>query len=75
MERPEGHNPSLPVVPLSLEGWSMLHQMFRLRWSAWKALPTAEQQNVLEEALSTLTKMEQGEIGRASCRERVCQYV
>ncbi len=61
MERPEGHNPSLPAVPLSLEGWSMLHQMFRLRWSAWKALSITEQQNVLEEALSTLTKMEQGE--------------
>jgi len=61
MKHSKGHNPSLPAVPLSLEGWSVLHQMFRLRWSAWKTLPTAEQQSVLEEARSALTRMEQGE--------------
>jgi hypothetical protein len=25
-------------VPLTLEGASILHQMFRIRWQAWKGL-------------------------------------
>jgi chlorite dismutase len=39
----------------------MLHQMFRVRWPAWKALSAAEQQHVLEDATSTFERMEQGE--------------
>ena len=31
-----------PRVPETLEGWSILHQMFRVRWEAWQALPEAE---------------------------------
>ena len=27
-----------PRVPETLEGWSLLHQMFRVRWSEWLAL-------------------------------------
>jgi hydrogen peroxide-dependent heme synthase len=64
MERATAHNPNpstLPAVPLSLEGWSILHQMFRVRWPAWKALAPAEQQRVLEDATATFSKMEQGE--------------
>lgn len=61
MERPTTQNQSLPAVPLSLEGWSILHQMFRIRWSAWKALSPAEQQRVLEDATATVERMEQGE--------------
>jgi hydrogen peroxide-dependent heme synthase len=64
MERATAHNPNpsiLPTVPLSLEGWSILHQMFRVRWPAWKALAPAEQQRVLEDATATFSKMEQGE--------------
>ena len=64
MERATAHNPNpstLPAVPLSLEGWSILHQMFRVRWPAWKALSAAEQQRVLEDATAMFSKMEQGE--------------
>jgi hydrogen peroxide-dependent heme synthase len=64
MERVTVHNPNpstLPAVPLSLEGWSILHQMFRVRWPAWKALAPAKQQCVLEDATATFSKMEQGE--------------
>ena len=32
---------SLPAVPLTLEGSSMLHQMLRVRWTAWKALASS----------------------------------
>ena len=32
---------ALPPVPLTVEGASVLHQMMRFRWPAWRAL-TAE---------------------------------
>jgi hypothetical protein len=25
----------IPPVPLTIEGYSVLHQMMRFRWSAW----------------------------------------
>ena len=28
----------LPAVPLTLEGLSVLHQMFRFRWPEWRKL-------------------------------------
>ena len=31
-----------PRVPETLEGWSVLHQMFRVRWDLWRALSTTE---------------------------------
>jgi chlorite dismutase len=49
---------SLPAAPLTLEGSSVLHQMLRLRWAAWKALPPAEQGAVLEEASTALRSLE-----------------
>ena len=30
-----------PRVPETLEGWSLLHQMFRVRWPDWRALAAA----------------------------------
>src|ERR1035438_5528816 len=45
---------SLPSVPLTLEGASVLHQMMRFRWTAWKALTPAQQDAALEEAAATL---------------------
>jgi chlorite dismutase len=50
--------PSLPDVPLTLEGSSVLHQMMRLRWPAWKALGSAEQDEVLQEAGATLETLD-----------------
>ena len=50
----------LPVVPLTLEGSCILHQMFRLRRSAWKAMSPAEQEKMVEEATALLGEMEQG---------------
>jgi hydrogen peroxide-dependent heme synthase len=31
----------LPAVPLTLEGYSVLHQMFRFRWTEWRKLDDA----------------------------------
>jgi len=40
----------LPPVPLTIEGASVLHQMMRVRWSAWRSLPPEQQQNIAAEA-------------------------
>jgi hydrogen peroxide-dependent heme synthase len=52
-----------PRVPETLEGWSLLHQMFRVRWPEWLALPVRERQARAEEAAAALAGMSGGEDG------------
>ncbi|HOL70934.1 MAG TPA: heme-dependent peroxidase [Bryobacteraceae bacterium] len=56
----------LPAVPLTLEGYSVLHQMFRLRWPAWKALGRDNRAEALVEAARVLESMEQNEEGQSA---------
>jgi chlorite dismutase len=56
---------TLPAVPLTLEGWSILHQMFRMRWPAWKALSSEARKEVSTEARATLAEMEQNKDGHS----------
>lgn len=55
----------LPPAPLTLEGWAVLHQMFRIRWAEWNVLDAVERREAVEEAVSVLTDMEQGPGGRS----------
>jgi len=48
----------LPAMPLTLEGAWVLHQMFRFRRAAWRALNDARQQSIFEAARETLLAME-----------------
>ena len=48
---------SLPAVPLTLEGASVLHQMVRIRWPAWKQVAKAEQEQIVAEAAGLLREM------------------
>jgi peroxiredoxin len=48
----------LPPVPLTLEGASILHQMLRVRWAAWRALAAGERVEILKDAKNALTGME-----------------
>jgi peroxiredoxin len=57
---------ALPPVPLTIEGASVLHQMMRIRWSAWRALSATARMEVLEEAHRTLAPMETPSDGRQS---------
>src|SRR5262245_10719610 len=63
---PETRMPAMPPVPLTLEGWSILHQMFRIRWAAWRTLAAAEQKKIVEEASATLAEMEQRKDGQSA---------
>ena len=56
----------IPAVPLTIEGYATLHQMMRFRWSAWRALPAAERHEILEEAGSTLSTLEQHSPGNSA---------
>jgi len=52
-------NNPLPATPLTLDGSFILHQMFRIRWSAWKALGAAVQKYLLGNADAVFAAMEQ----------------
>ena len=52
---------NLSAAPLTLEGASVLHQMFRIRWPAWKALAREEREEIAAEAASALEAMERDE--------------
>lgn len=55
-----GIKPQIPAVPLTLEGSSVLHQMLRFDWSAWRKLSAGEQKQIVGEAAAVLQKMEAG---------------
>ncbi|WP_263372667.1 hydrogen peroxide-dependent heme synthase [Granulicella cerasi] len=52
--------PELPQVPITLEGSSVLHQMFRFDWAAWKKLPAAERAAIASEFSEILGRWEAG---------------
>ena len=49
----------LLAVPMTMEGYSVLHQMMRVRWAAWNKLMEGERAAIASEAASALGKMEQ----------------
>ena len=65
-ERAEAARESLPPVPLTLEGSSVLHQMFRVRWPAWNTLDPERRAMIAAEAAGVLEGMEGGESGQSA---------
>jgi hydrogen peroxide-dependent heme synthase len=55
----------IPPVPLTIEGYSVLHQMMRFRSSAWRSLSPAQKAKIVHEASSLLSKMEQNPTGQS----------
>ncbi len=56
----------VPAVPLTTEGYSVLHQMLRFRRSAWRALPDAEKSAIAKEASDALSAMEKHAPGQSA---------
>jgi chlorite dismutase len=56
----------LHAVPLTLEGSSVLHQMFRFRWAEWRKLSEAQQHEIAAEASAALLKMENDIAGQTA---------
>jgi hydrogen peroxide-dependent heme synthase len=48
----------LHAVPMTLEGLSVLHQMFRFRWQEWRNVGMSRQQEIVREAVAALTPAE-----------------
>jgi peroxiredoxin len=68
--RPErGRTPAvsagIPPVPLTIEGYSVLHQMMRFRWSAWRQLGASLKTEIIDEAAGVLAKMEENASGQS----------
>src|SRR5579871_3703193 len=57
---------NLPQVPLTIEGSSVLHQMLRVRWTAWRALTEAQRSEIAQEAAAALAEMEQNTSGQSA---------
>jgi peroxiredoxin len=64
--RPQPASVEIPAVPLTTEGYSVLHQMMRFRWTAWRALPDATRSAIAQEATAVLGEMEKHSGGQSA---------
>jgi hydrogen peroxide-dependent heme synthase len=62
---PQAASAEIPPVPLTIEGYSVLHQMMRFRWDKWRSLPATQKAEMVEEASSLLNRMELGGAGQS----------
>jgi chlorite dismutase len=53
-------------VPITLEGSSVLHQMFRFRWAEWRKLGDAQRHEIAAEAAKLLERMENDTHGQSA---------
>ena len=56
---PQALTQELHPVPLAVEGSAILHQMFRVRWSEWKALDAGQRQKIAQEFNATFASGEE----------------
>jgi peroxiredoxin len=56
----------IPAVPLTTEGYSVLHQMMRFRWTAWRALPESTRSAIAQEAALAIGEMEKNSEGQTA---------
>ena len=55
----------VPSVPLTIEGYSVLHQMMRFSWKSWRQLNESAKQEIIREASDWLSKVEQNRSGKS----------
>jgi peroxiredoxin len=63
---PQTASAEVPPVPLTIEGYSVLHQMMRFRWNAWRALSPPQKAEVTDEASALVKKWEQNTAGQSA---------
>src|SRR5947199_9343456 len=63
---PQAVSTETPPVPLTIEGYSVLHQMMKVRWPAWRLLSDAQKREIVDEASAVLSKMEQNQNGQSA---------
>jgi peroxiredoxin len=62
---PQAVSTEIPPVPLTVEGYAVLHQMMRFRWSSWRELPSTQREDIVHEASAALAKMERNPAGQS----------
>lgn len=55
-----------PAVPLTIEGYSVLHQMFRFKWNAWRPLRPTQKAEIADEAAQVLKGWEESKSGQSA---------
>src|SRR5258708_952654 len=55
-----------PAAPLTLEGYAILHQMFRVRRPAWRAVDEASRASILKDAVKLFDEMSRREDGESA---------
>ena len=63
---PEVPVSNIPPVPLTIEGYAVLHQMMRFRWTAWRELDASRKAAILKEASAALAPLEQSAGGQSA---------
>jgi hydrogen peroxide-dependent heme synthase len=64
--RSEPGTADAPAVPLTIEGYSVLHQMMRFRWAEWRKLRPAQKTEIVHQAAGVLCKMERNANGQSA---------
>jgi hydrogen peroxide-dependent heme synthase len=63
--RPQAVSTDIPPVPLTIEGYSVLHQMMKVRWTEWRGLQPSIKTEIVNEASEVLARMEQNAGGQS----------
>jgi len=63
---PQTASAEIPPVPLTIEGYSVLHQMFRFRWQAWRPLRPTQKAEIADEAAQVLKDWEESTSGQSA---------
>ena len=58
----------VPPVPLTVEGSSVLHQMFRFDWKSWRKLSAAARELIAQNAVAVLQGMERSKTAGSPVR-------
>lgn len=64
--RPQTASAEAPAVPLTIEGYSVLHQMFRLKWNTWRTLRPTQKAEIADEAAQVLKGWEDSKSGQSA---------
>jgi hydrogen peroxide-dependent heme synthase len=60
------HTAALPEMPLTVEGASVLHQMMKMDWAAWKQLPNEERAAIAGQAAAQFAEWEERKEGQSA---------
>ena len=64
--RPRTASAETPPVPLTIDGYSVLHQVMRFRWNTWRPLRPTQKAEIADEAAQVLKTWEENTGGQSA---------